>query len=98
MIIDKNETYIVTKINSNLLMLNSDLYFLTETNGINILICLNNENLIIASASTGIGISYFNGEIIGVKFTPSVKYYLLLETGDYMLLENDGKIILQRNR
>lgn len=98
MIIDKNKTYIVNKIGQNLVLIGNELYFLYIINGINFLICLNNTNLIISNATTGIGFSCHNGVMIGVKFTttPTTPSYLLLETGDFVLLEDGSKILLQR--
>lgn len=98
MIIDKFETYEVQKIGNNLVMLNGDLYVYKKLTGFEFLINTENENFIIANSTTGVGVSYYTGAIIGVKFstTPTTPNYLLLETGDFMLLEDGNKILLQR--
>ena len=96
MIIDRFETYEVQKIGDNLIMLNGDLYVYIKLTGFEFLINTENENFIIANSTTGIGVSYYTGAITGVKFTTTTSNYLLLETGDFMLLEDGGKIILER--
>ena len=96
MIIDRFETYEVQKIGDNLMMLNGDLYVYIKLTGFEFLINTENENFIIANSTTGIGVSYYTGAITGVKFTTTTSNYLLLETGDFMLLEDGGKILLQR--
>ena len=96
MIIDRFETYELQKIGDNLVMLNGDLYVYMKLTGFEFLINTENENFIIANSTTGIGVSYYTGAITGVKFTTTTQNYLLLETGDFMLLEDGGKILLQR--
>ena len=95
MIIDRFETYEVQKIGDNLMMLNGDLYVYIKLIGFELLINTENENFIIANSISGVGVSYYTGAITGVKFTATTSNYLLLETGDFMLLEDGGKIILQ---
>lgn len=96
MIIDKFETYEAKKIGNNLVMLNGDLYVYINLTGFELLINTENENFIIANSTSGVGVSYYTGAITGVKFTPTTPSYLLLETGDFILLEDGGKILLQR--
>lgn len=98
MIIDRFETYEVQKIGNNLVMFNGDLYVYRKLTGFELLINTENENFIIANSTTGVGVSYYTGAITGVKFTttPTTPSYLLLETGDFVLLEDGSKIILQR--
>ena len=96
MIIDRFETYEVQKIGDNLVMLNGDLYVYIKLTGFEFLINTENENFIIANSTTGIGVSYYTGAITGVKFTTTTQNYLLLETGDFILLEDGGKFILER--
>ena len=95
MIIDRFETYELQKIGDNLMMLNGDLYVYIKLTGFELLINTENENFIIANSISGVGVSYYTGAITGVKFTATTSNYLLLETGDFMLLEDGGKIILQ---
>ena len=96
MIIDRFETYEVHRIGDNLVMLNGDLYVYMKLTGFELLINTENENFIIANSTTGIGVSYYTGAITGVKFTTTTQNYLLLETGDFILLEDGGKFILER--
>lgn len=98
MIIDKFETYEVQKIGNNLVMLNGDLYVYRKLTSFELLINTENENFIIANSINGVGVSYYTGAITGVKITttPTTPSYLLLETGDFVLLEDESKIILQR--
>ena len=96
MIIDRFETYEVQNIGDNLMMLNGDLYVYIKLTGFEFLINTENENFIIANSTTGIGVSYYTGAITGVKFTTTTQNCLLLETGDFILLEDGGKILLQR--
>ena len=96
MIIDRFETYEVRKIGDNLVMLNGDLYVYIKLTGFELLINAENENFIIANSISGVGVSYYTGAITGVKFTTTTQNYLLLETGDFILLEDGGKFILER--
>ena len=96
MIIDRFETYEVQKIGDNLMMLNGDLYVYMKLTGFEFLINTKNENFIIANSISGVGVSYYTGAITGVKFTTTTQNYLLLETGDFILLEDGGKFILER--
>lgn len=98
MIIDRFETYEVQKIGNNLVMLNGDLYVYINLTSFELLINTENENFIIANSTSGVGVSYYTGAITGVKFTitPTTPNCLLLETGDFMLLEDGNKILLQR--
>ena len=96
MIIDRFETYEVQKIGDNLMMLNGDLYVYMKLTGFELLINTENENFIIANSISGVGVSYYTGAITGVKFTTTTSNYLLLETGDFILLEDGGKFILER--
>lgn len=95
MIIDRFETYELQKIGDNLMMLNGDLYVYIKLTGFEFLINTENENFIIANSTSGVGVSYYTGAITGVKFTTTSSNYLLLETGDFILLEDGGKIILE---
>ena len=94
MIIDRFETYEIQKIGDNLVMLNGDLYVYIKLIGFELLINTENENFIIANSISGVGVSYYTGAITGVKFT-TTSNYLLLETGDFILLDDGGKIILE---
>ena len=96
MIIDRFETYELQKIGDNLMMLNGDLYVYIKLTGFEFLINTENENFIIANSISGVGVSYYTGAITGVKFTTTTSNYLLLETGDFILLEDGGKFILER--
>ena len=96
MIIDRFETYEVQRIGNNLMMLNGDLYVYIKLTGFEFLINTENENFIIANSISGVGVSYYTGAITGVKFTTTTQNYLLLETGDFILLEDGGKFILER--
>ena len=96
MIIDRFETYELQKIGDNLVMLNGDLYVYIKLTGFELLINAENENFIIANSISGVGVSYYTGAITGVKFTTTTQNYLLLETGDFILLEDGGKFILER--
>ena len=96
MIIDRFETYELQKIGDNLMMLNGDLYVYMKLTGFEFLINTENENFIIANSISGVGVSYYTGAITGVKFTTTTQNYLLLETGDFILLEDGGKFILER--
>ena len=96
MIIDRFETYEIQKIGDNLVMLNGDLYVYIKLTGFEFLINTENENFIIANSISGVGVSYYTGAITGVKFTTTTQNYLLLETGDFILLEDGGKFILER--
>ena len=96
MIIDRFETYELQKIGDNLMMLNGDLYVYIKLTGFELLINTENENFIIANSISGVGVSYYTGAITGVKFTATIQNYLLLETGDFILLEDGGKFILER--
>ena len=96
MIIDRFETYEFQKIGDNLMMLNGDLYVYIRLTGFELLINTENENFIIANSISGVGVSYYTGAITGVKFITTTQNYLLLETGDFMLLEDGGKFILER--
>ena len=96
MIIDRFETYEVQRIGDNLMMLNGDLYVYIKLTGFEFLINTENENFIIANSISRVGVSYYTGAITGVKFTTTTQNYLLLETGDFILLEDGGKFILER--
>lgn len=68
-----------------------------STGAYNILIGLGFDNdVIVTNATTGVGTSIINGAITGITLAPSETRYLLLESGDFMLLEDGSKIILQR--
>ena len=96
MIIDRFETYELQRIGDNLVMLNGDLYVYIHLTNFELLINTENENFIIANSISGVGVSYYTGAITGVKFTATTQNCLLLETGDFILLEDGGKILLQR--
>lgn len=95
MIIDKNGTYYIKQISKHLVLIDDDFYFYCNIPNINILVSLNNKNVIVTNQTTGQGVSIINGATVGVTLTPSAKSFMLLETGDYILLETGGKIIIK---
>ncbi len=95
MIIDKNGTYNLKQIGKHLVLIDDDFYFYCNIPNLNILVSLKDNNLIVTNQTTGNGVSIINGATVGVTLTPSIKSYMLLETGDYILLEAGGKIIIR---
>ena len=95
MIINKNGTYHITQIGEHLVLIDDDFYFYCNIPNINILVSLKDNDLIVTNQTTGKGVSIINGATVGVTLTPSAKSYMLLETGDYILLESGGKIIIK---
>lgn len=77
------------------MLIDDDFYFYCNIPNINILVSLKDNDLIVTNQTTGKGVSIINGATVGVTLTPSAKSYMLLETGDYILLESGGKIIIK---
>ena len=78
-------------------MIDEEFFVVISTGSHNILIGLGIDNdVIVTNATTGIGTSIINGAITGITLAPSETRYLLLESGDFILLEDGSKIILQR--
>ena len=99
MIVTKEKTSDITKLTNSLYLINEKIYFNFVNGNWFIFVGINDNDLLVANSASKIGYSTLYGTVYvtGLQTGPTEPRFLLLEDGDFVLLEDEGKIQLQRS-